>query len=98
VGALARQLHLSPASVSEMLDRLAADGLVRRGQRGSAQLTTEGDRAAQALAERRALVKRFLRDVLVVPGDQVEAEAERLVAVVSPTLEARMQRALEERR
>jgi Mn-dependent DtxR family transcriptional regulator len=80
-----------------MLDRLAADGLVRRGVRGSALLTTEGDRTARARADRRVLVERFLRDVLIVPGDQVEAEAERLVAVVSPTLEARMQRALEER-
>ena len=98
VGALARRLGLSPASVSEMLDRLAADGLVRRGARGVALLTTEGDRTARELADRRALVERFLRDVLVVPPDQVPAEAERLVTVISPNLEARMQRALEERR
>jgi DtxR family Mn-dependent transcriptional regulator len=97
VGALARRLGLSPASVSEMLDRLAADGLVRRGARGVALLTAEGDRTAREIAERRALVERFLRDVLVVPPDQVPAEAERLVAVVSPNLEARMHRALEER-
>jgi DtxR family Mn-dependent transcriptional regulator len=98
VGALARRLGLSPASVSEMLDRLAADGLVRRGARGVALLTADGDRTAREIAGRRALVERFLRDVLVVPPDQVPAEAERLVAVVSPNLEARMQRALEERR
>ncbi len=94
MSALARQLGLSPASVSQMLDRLATDGLVRRGERGVAQLTPEGDRAARALADRRALVTRFLREVLEVPEPQLAAETERLVAVVSPNLEARMRTAL----
>jgi len=77
-----------------MLDRLVSEGLVRRGARGAAWLTTEGDVAARALARRRALVTRFLRDVLVVPEDDLAAETERLVAVVSPGLEARMRVAL----
>jgi DtxR family Mn-dependent transcriptional regulator len=94
VSALARRLSLSPASVSQMLDRLAADGFVLRGERGVAQLTAEGERAARALAARRALVTRFLRDVLVVPEEHLAAETERLVAVVSPELERRMHTAL----
>lgn len=97
VAALARDLALSKASVSEMLDRLAGDELIRRGSRGEATLTTVGEEAARALEERRSTVERFLREVLEVGQDDLPAEADRLARVVSPQLEQRMRERLAER-
>jgi|SRR5688500_5747696 DtxR family Mn-dependent transcriptional regulator len=94
VSALSRDLGLSKASVSEMLDRLAADGLVERASRGAAVLTDRGASAAGALAARRAVVERFLAEVLGVGPEHLAGEAERLAQVVSPRLEERMRIAL----
>jgi DtxR family Mn-dependent transcriptional regulator len=94
VSALSRDLGLSKASVSEMLDRLAADGLVERAPRGAATLTDRGASAATALAGRRAVVERFLDEVLGVGPEQLADEADRLAQVVSPRLEERMRAAL----
>jgi DtxR family Mn-dependent transcriptional regulator len=90
VTAVARGLSVSKASVSEMLNRLEGEGLLVRGPAGEATFTARGREAASALAERRDVVERFLRDVLGVgPGD-LAAETERMVRVVSPRLEERM--------
>ncbi len=90
VTAVARGLQVSKASVSEMLNRLEDDGLVVRGSAGEATLTPGGQQAASALAERHDVVERFLRDVLAVAPEHLEAETERMVRVVSPRLEERM--------
>ncbi len=90
VTALARALAISKASVSEMLRRLESEGLVVRGPAGEATLAPAGEQAARVLAERHDVVERFLRDVLGVGPDDLEAEAERLATVVSPRLEERM--------
>lgn len=94
VAALARDLALSKASVSEMLDRLASDALIERGSRGEATLTPAGEEAARALRERRATVESFLRDVLGVSDEDLAGEADRLAGVVSPRLERRMRERL----
>ena len=94
VSALSRDLGLTKASVSEMLDRLASDGLVRRAARGAATLTPSGSVAADALATRRVIVERFLGEVLGVGPDHLPAETERLSRVVSERLEERMRAAL----
>ena len=90
VTALAGVLSVSKASVSEMLRRLEADGLVVRGPVGEATLAPAGEEVARTLAERHDVVERFLRDVLGVGPDELPAEAERLARVVSPRLEERM--------
>jgi DtxR family Mn-dependent transcriptional regulator len=90
VTAVARGLSVSKASVSEMLNRLEGEGLLVRGPAGEATFTASGREAASALAERRDVVERFLRDVLGVGPDDLAAETERMVRVVSPRLEERM--------
>ncbi len=90
VTAVARELGVSKASVSEMLNRMEGEGLLIRGTTGEATLTTNGADAASALAGRQDTVERFLRDVLAVDAEHLPAETERLVAVVSPRLEERM--------
>jgi len=90
VTAIARELGVSKASVSEMLNRMEGDGLLVRGTTGEATLTGPGADAATALAERHDVVERFLRDVLAVAPQDLAAETERLVRVVSPRLEERM--------
>jgi DtxR family Mn-dependent transcriptional regulator len=94
VSALSRDLGLSKASVSEMLDRMATEGLVERSARGAATLTGAGSGAADALATRRVVVERFLDEVLGVAPDHLPAETERLARVVSERLEERMRAAL----
>ena len=94
VSALSRELGLSKASVSEMLDRLAADGLVVRAARGAATLTPAGSEAADLLAGRRVVVERFLDEVLGVGPDHLPTETERLSRVVSERLEERMRATL----
>ena len=62
------RLSVTPASATEMVDRLAADGLVVREPRGDVWLTDRGATVAAELAWRRDLVRRFLDEI---SGDDV---------------------------
>lgn len=97
VSALARLLGRRPPSVTEMLNRLAADGLIVRDGSGAATLTAKGADYAAELADRRALAARFLAEVLSVPADQLDAETDRLAPTLSPRLVQRMRAVLERR-
>ncbi len=81
--ALARRLGVAPASVTEMLKRMAAAGLVEYRPRRGAVLTPQGRRLALQVIRRHRLLERFLHDVLGFPWDQVHPEAERLEHAVS---------------
>jgi DtxR family Mn-dependent transcriptional regulator len=87
---LARQLGISPASVSEMTGKLAELGLVTREPYKGAALTAEGKSHALSLIRRHRLWERFLTDVLGLSWDQVHEEACRLEHVTSPLLEERL--------
>ncbi len=94
VTALARRLKVRPASVTEMLGRLRAHGLVLRQPRGPAALTDEGRTIALRVIRRHRLLEQFLYRVLGMPWDQVHEEAEALEHAVSPRLEARISEVL----
>ncbi len=81
--ALARRLGVRPASVTEMLKRLAEAHLVEYRPRQGARLTPQGRRAALQVIRKHRLLERFLHDVLGFPWDKVHAEAERLEHAVS---------------
>jgi len=89
VGHIADELGLAAPSVSQMVARLAEEGLVTRDRAGHVVLTKEGRREALRLVRRHRLSERFLTDYLDLPWDQVHAEACKLEHVLSDEVEER---------
>jgi DtxR family transcriptional regulator, Mn-dependent transcriptional regulator len=87
---LARALQVSPPSVTEMVGKLQAEGLVDRGPGRRISLTPAGEHAARRVVNRHRLVEAFLVKVMGVPWDEVHEEAEAFEMGVTPRLEARM--------
>ncbi len=86
---LADELRVSPPSVSEMLGRLRAAGLVTPAARDIA-LTRQGRAEGARLVRRHRLSERFLVDYLGMPWDAVHDEACKFEHVLSPEVEARL--------
>ncbi|MGQ9571571.1 MAG: metal-dependent transcriptional regulator [Dehalococcoidia bacterium] len=87
---LARSLNVSMPSVTEMLQRLAAKGLVDHKRRGQVRLTKEGQRLASSLIRRHRLWEAFLVRFLGFSWDEVHEEACRLEHATSDPLEERL--------
>jgi DtxR family Mn-dependent transcriptional regulator len=87
---LAAQLGVTAPTVSVMLKRLEAHGLVLRREDHSAELTAHGADHARAVVRRHRLLETFLASALNVPWDQVHAEADVLEHAVSDRLLARI--------
>jgi DtxR family Mn-dependent transcriptional regulator len=90
VGRLAEELHVAPSSVSQMLVRLAEEGLVVRGADGTPQLTVQGEHEGALLVRRHRLSERLLSDLLDLPWDKVHEEACKMEHALSPEVEARL--------
>ncbi len=89
-GDLAHRLGISSPSVSEMMARLSAQGLVEHDRYRGQQLTREGRRVAVELVRHHRLLEMFLVQVLGYRWDEVHDEAERLEHVISERMEARI--------
>jgi DtxR family transcriptional regulator, Mn-dependent transcriptional regulator len=87
---LAAELGFTAPSVSEMLVRLRAQGLVEERGEGGVRLTAEGAREGASLVRRHRLSERFLVDYLGMSWDEVHDEACKLEHVLSPEVEARL--------
>ena len=88
---IADELGVAPPSVSEMLGRLRAAGLVEELREGRGiKLTEAGATEGAALVRRHRLSERFLVDYLDMPWDAVHEEACKLEHVLSPEVEARL--------
>src|SRR3979411_1813652 len=87
---LAQRLGISSPSVSEMVTRLSAQGLVEHDRYRGQQLTREGRKVALELIRHPRLLERFLVRVLVYTWDEVHEEAERLEHVISERMEQRI--------
>jgi DtxR family transcriptional regulator, Mn-dependent transcriptional regulator len=92
--ALAARLGVAPASVTGMLKRLSALGLVTYEPYRGATLTESGTKLALEVIRHHRLVERYLVDTLGLPLDLVHAEAERLEHALSEDLEAVIDRSL----
>ena len=75
---LAQRLGISSPSVSEMVTRLTAQGLVEHDRYRGQQLTREGRKVAVELVRHHRLLEMFLVQVLGYSWDEVHDEAERL--------------------
>ncbi|HEY6963110.1 MAG TPA: metal-dependent transcriptional regulator [Gaiellaceae bacterium] len=94
IGALAKDLGVSPASASAMVKKLAALDLLTHERYGGAHLTEAGERVAVEVIRHHRLLELYLAETLGVHVDDVHAEADRLEHVISEELEARIDRAL----
>lgn len=93
---LAARLAIRPASVTAMLQKLAAavPPLIDYHKHHGAQLTADGLRAALAVVRCHRLIELFLHEKLGFGWDEVHAEADRLEHVMGPELVARLDEAL----
>src|SRR5206468_1070613 len=94
VTALARRLHVSPASVSAMVKKLAALELAEHARYRGVTLTAAGERVALEVIRHHRLLELYLAETLGVHVDDVHDEADRLEHAISEGLEARIDEAL----
>src|SRR3984893_6773745 len=87
---LAQRLGISSPSVSEMVTRLSAQGLVEHDRYRGQQLTKEGRKVALELVRHHRLLEMFLVQVLGYSWDEVHDEADRLEHVMSERMEQRI--------
>ena len=93
---LAERLVVRPASVTAMLQKLAAADppLVQYHKSHGARLTDDGRRAALAVVRCHRLLELYLHEKLGYTWDEVHEEADRLEHVVSPAMVERLAAAL----
>ena len=92
--AIAERLGVAPPSVTSMLKKLAALGLVEHEPYKGARLTKMGEKAAVEVIRHHRLLEQYLAETLGLPIDAVHAEADRLEHALSEELEARIDESL----
>ncbi len=85
---IAERLEISRPAVSEMIRRMANEGLIVIGD--SITLTEEGQRLAEAVVRRHRLAERMLTDVLGLSWALAHEEAGKWEHVISPLVEERL--------
>jgi DtxR family Mn-dependent transcriptional regulator len=90
--ALARTLAVAPASVTNMLQKLAASSppLVEYERHRGVLLSAAGRKRAVEVVRHHRLIETFLYEVLDYPIDEVHEEAERLEHFISERFEERI--------
>ncbi|WP_038046896.1 manganese-dependent transcriptional regulator MntR [Thermus caliditerrae] len=88
--ALAHRLQVKPPSVTEMLKKLAALGLVVHTPYQGARLTEAGRRVALEVLRHHRLLEAYLHRALGYGWEEVHQEAERLEHVISEAFEERI--------
>lgn len=91
-GAIAERLDLTPASVTGMVQRLAAQepALVQYSKNRGAVLTDAGRERALEVIRHHRLLETFLHETLGVSWETVHEEAEKLEHYISEELEDRI--------
>ena len=92
--ALAQRLDVAPASVTNMVKRLARLRLVRHTPYRGVELTEAGERVALEVIRHHRLLELYLSRHLGVSLDQLHSEADRLEHVISEELEEKIAVAL----
>ncbi len=91
---LAENLSVAPASVTNMLKKLASIKLVEHTPYQGVVLTPTGERVALEVLRHHRLLELYLSEVLGFDLDKVDAEADRLEHVISEEFENKIDRAL----
>jgi DtxR family Mn-dependent transcriptional regulator len=90
LGEIARDLEVTPGTVTQMMKHLMQRGLVSYQSRRGAALTRQGELTALGIVRRHRLIECFLVEVMGMDWADVHDEAEELEHVVSARLVARM--------
>ena len=85
--ALAERLSVKPPSVTEMLKKLKALGLLEHEPYRGARLTERGRKVALEVLRHHRLLEAYLHQALGYGWEEVHQEAERLEHVISEDLE-----------
>jgi len=88
--AIAKELSLSPASVTEMVQRLAGEGYLDYQRYHGVRLTPKGIAAATDVLRRRRLLQVFLINVLGLDLDLAKEESQRIEHAISGEVEERL--------
>ncbi len=88
--AIAAALHVTPASVTGMIKKLAELKLVRHAPYQGVELTRSGEKIALEIVRHHRLLELFLMEALGYSWDEVHAEADALEHVISESFEQRM--------
>lgn len=86
VGEVARELSLTPGTVTTMMRHLSGEGYVDYQPRKGLRLTARGESAALRVVRRHRLIELFLVQVIGLDWAEVHEEAEHLEHVVSDRL------------
>ncbi len=88
--AIAAHLRVAPASVTKMLKRMCAQGLVTHTPYHGVRLTGAGQKAALEVIRHHRLLELYLTVKLGLPIEEAHREAERLEHALSESLEERI--------
>ncbi|HSJ73756.1 MAG TPA: metal-dependent transcriptional regulator, partial [Miltoncostaeaceae bacterium] len=75
---VAEMLHVTPPTASEMLKRLEAEGLVKRGPRKGPLLTPKGREEAERVVRHHRVIERFLTDFMGYSAAESHVHADEL--------------------
>lgn len=84
---LAERLKVSAPSVTQMVKKLEKEGLLKYTPYQGIALTEKGKKIAIEVIRHHRLLELFLSEILGLPLDKVDAEAEKLEHVISEELE-----------
>ncbi len=84
---LARRMHVSVQAASEMMGRLASEGLIEVRPDRTLAMTQDGWRAADTIFRRHALMEWLLTRVVGLGWAESDEEAMRLQSAISPRVE-----------
>lgn len=90
---IAERLQVSRPSVSEMIKRLAEEGLITVSN-GNIALTSKGEELAQRVVRRHRIAERFMTDILGLSWALAHREAGRWEHVMSDAVEEAMRQKL----
>ncbi len=91
---LSEKLQISPASVSEMVKKLADEGSLTHTPYKGVELTESGKRAALKIVRKHRLWEMFLVEVLHFGWDEIDEEAEKLEHIMSGKMEDKIDEVL----
>jgi len=95
INALIKNLKLSPSSVTEMVQRLAAKGYVEYKPFVGVKLTEKGRKVGESILNKHRMIERFLLEVLKIDPDKVHEEACKLEHAISGEVERKLREFLE---
>ncbi len=83
---LSDRLQVSPAAVTDQLQKLASSGYINYFKYKGVLLTDKGSKVGKNMVRRHRILELFLQQILSVSWDAVHQEAERLEHAVSDTV------------